>query len=427
MYSNNFDIIIIGAGAAGLMAAKELSLSGKKIAVLEARDRTGGRIDTIAASGFAQPVDRGAEFVHGDLPLTKKLLKEAGAKLVAVSGSIWQHRDGSFQQKEDFIEQYEVLTQKCAQVKQDMPVAEFINTHLQGAEFESMCSSLKNYVEGYYAASLQKASTQAFCKEATGEDEDQYFIKGGYAKLAQHLEETCKKAGAAFFLLQPVWQLHWQKGRIEAITDKQTFTAQKALITVPIGVLQSGGITFFPALPHKTAAARALGFGHVVKIILSFSEAFWKQKTRTGAKDLRHLGFLFSEAQISTWWTQHPQATNTLTGWLAGPKALFYNSHNKEELIQTALQSLSQVFKIGMPELQQALQGAETHNWSADPFTNGAYSFQVVGGAAHMQTILQPEEDTLYFAGEGLHNGPEIGTVEAALFSGQAAARKMRL
>ena len=80
------DILIIGAGVAGLFAARNLSAAGKKVIILEARDRPGGRIQTLYDPSFELPVEMGAEFVHGDLELTIQLLREAGLKHYAISG-----------------------------------------------------------------------------------------------------------------------------------------------------------------------------------------------------------------------------------------------------------------------------------------------------------------------------------------------------
>ncbi|HEX8060924.1 MAG TPA: FAD-dependent oxidoreductase, partial [Cyclobacteriaceae bacterium] len=87
-------IIIIGAGAAGLTAARSLGKTGKQVTVLEARNRVGGRIFTSTDGGFSQPVENGAEFIHGDLPLTQQLAKEAGVKFRDGDGRQWNVESG---------------------------------------------------------------------------------------------------------------------------------------------------------------------------------------------------------------------------------------------------------------------------------------------------------------------------------------------
>src|SRR4051812_48094237 len=94
MKENLFDVIIVGAGAAGLIAAWELVQVGKKVAIIEARDRVGGRAHTIIDADFDLPVELGAEFVHGKLELTQMLLKRSGTSQYDVSGEVWQNEDG---------------------------------------------------------------------------------------------------------------------------------------------------------------------------------------------------------------------------------------------------------------------------------------------------------------------------------------------
>lgn len=423
--NREYDVLVIGAGAAGLIAAWEIAAAGKSVAVIEASQHIGGRILTILDPAFDGPVALGAEFVHGDLPLTKSLLHKAGATLTPISGSIWQHRNGTLNQQEDFIEDYEVLEQKFTELEKDMPVGGFLQQHLQGEEWEDLRFSLHNYVEGYYAADTAKASTRALQEEFGREEETEFLINGSYQTLVHYLEQQCRSKGVQFFVGHLVRQLHWSRNQVTAITTQASIGASRALITVSVGVLQADTIRFAPALPHKLAAARKLGFGQVVKINLQFAKAFWKDQNNTGGKDLHNLLFLFSAEQVPTWWTHQPKSDGQLTGWLAGPKAALVKDKSKEQIVEQALASLSRIFAIEIAGMEQLLTGAQLHNWSADPLFRGAYSYEVVDGATHISTLLQPVENTLYFAGEGLHPGPEIGTVEAALASGKSVAQKL--
>lgn len=112
MNTKPFEVIVIGAGAAGMMAALEIVLTGKTVAVIEAKDRTGGRMYTITNSQFEKPVELGAEFVHGKLPLTLQLFEKAGIGKIKSSGEVWQHKQGELKEQEDFIEDYKVLEKK---------------------------------------------------------------------------------------------------------------------------------------------------------------------------------------------------------------------------------------------------------------------------------------------------------------------------
>jgi monoamine oxidase len=103
------DILVIGAGAAGLMAAMHLARSGKKVIVLEARNRAGGRIHTFAGNGFAQGTELGAEFVHGKLPVTLGLLKEAKIPYHSAVGDMWRYTSGTFEKSNQFLPHYDLL------------------------------------------------------------------------------------------------------------------------------------------------------------------------------------------------------------------------------------------------------------------------------------------------------------------------------
>lgn len=424
MQEKDVDVIIVGAGAAGMLAALEIALTGRTVAVIEAKAGCGGRMNTAyTADGY--PVERGAEFVHGRLSITLGLLKKAGAKTTPVGGSLWQHKDGRLAQQEDMIGDEDDLEKKFKELTEDLPVAEFLSTYLADDKFEELRFTLTNYVEGYYAADLSNASTFALREEVTKGDEKQYRIEGGYQKLVDYLEQQCRQKGVRFFFSETVHGLRWNRNNVDVKTEKNSYRASKAIVTVSVGVLATDGIAFSPALPEKTAAAQRLGFGRVVKIVVEFEDAFWKDKSATDGKELGDLNFLFSEEAIPTWWTQHPKEKAVLVGWLGGPKAAPFERFDKADIQKKALYALSRIFNLDVLHLSQKLVSSHFYNWGADPHFCGAYSYEVVGGEGLQKTILQPAEGTVYFAGEGLHHGPKIGTVEAALQSGQTVARDL--
>jgi monoamine oxidase len=425
MEENYFDVIVIGAGAAGLMAAWELAQTGKRTAIIEAKGRIGGRTYTIHDNNFELPVELGAEFVHGNLELTLMLLKKAGVDKYKVSGDIWQNEDEELNEQGDFVEDYSALNKKFDELREDISVADFIKDFLTGNEFEEARFTLKNYVEGYYAADTHKASTFSLKEELNTSDDEQYRIEGGYIKIIDYLHKQCDKKGVEFFLSQPVKEIKWKKDNIEVVCNEKSFRAKKVLITVPIGVLQSETIRFSPAITETINAAKKLGFGPVIKTLLQFDEVFWKNEKFTQGKDLDKLSFIFSKAIIPTWWTYHPKKVAMLTGWSGGPHAEKLKDFSNEEILLNALLSLSEIFSIDKTVLQQKLKGWHVANWVNDPYSCGGYSYEVVNGSKFKQIIKQPIENTIFFAGEGLIDGPEIGTVEAALSSGRNTAYRM--
>jgi monoamine oxidase len=425
MQKNPFDIIVIGAGAAGLMAAWELAQTGKKTAVIEAKEHVGGRAHTVNDKNFELPVELGAEFVHGDLELTQMLLKKAGVEQYTVNGDIWQDEDDELDEQKDFIEDYSSLNKKFKEVKEDITVAEFIDKHLQGKEFEEARFTLKNYVEGYYAADTNKASTFALREELSSSSEKQYRIEGGYVKMINYLHKQCIEKGVEFFLSNPVKEIKWEQEALEVIAEQNSFTSKKILVTVSIGVLQSETIRFSPAIPETINAVKKLGFGPVIKTMLQFDEAFWKKKEFTQQKDLNKLSFIFSRAVIPTWWTYYPKDAAMLTGWSGGPHAEEIKDLSNEKILQKGLESLSEIFNVSANLLQLKLKAWNVSNWVNDPFSCGGYSYEVVNGKETRDIIKQPIDNTIFFAGEGLFDGPEIGTVEAALYSGRETAHQI--
>jgi monoamine oxidase len=138
-----------------------------------------------------------------------------------------------------------------------------------------------------------------------------------------------------------------------------------------------------------------------------------------------HLGFLFSDAPVPTWWTQLPHPAPVLTGWLAGPDAARHQHFTESQLQDMALDSLASLFDVDKRFLEQQLLKGQVVNWFTDPFSYGAYSYATLNTPDAKKTLNQPLADTLYFAGEALYEGAEMGTVEAALASGTQAAMKI--
>ena len=322
------EIIIIGAGAAGLICARELANAGNNVVILEAQNRMGGRILTLTDNRFYSPVELGAVFIHGDLPLTKQLLKEAEIDYYEVKGDLWRSENGKFVEQDDFIEDADQVIKQLKKLPTDMTVADFLNLYFYEEKYTKLGKTLKNYVEGYDAADSKQASAFALLQELLGEDDHQYRIKGGYIKLVDHLVTECTKSRCTFKAQTVVKEIRWRKHSVEVIDQTgQSFAAKKIVITVPLGVLQSpsksnGHIVFSPAINEVQKAIDSLGYGVVIKTILQFDEPIWKDAPNIPQKNKKQEpGFFFSDAIIPTWWTQFPEKNGMVSGWLAGSKA----------------------------------------------------------------------------------------------------------
>ena len=422
------DILIIGAGASGLAAAYELSQLDKKLVVLEARNRIGGRIHSVADDRFAQIIETGAEFIHGKLPVTLRLLKEAGIKHHAVKGKMWQIEKGAIKKSGEFIVGWKKLMSHLRELKTDMPIKDFLNQHFPGETDKELKDSVIKFVEGYDAADASNASSFALRDEWEGEDDDsEERIDNGYNQLMLFLERKIKEKSNHIFLSSVVKNINWQKGKVVVETNKkEQFVASKVLITIPLGLWQAeekeGHICFAPALPVKKQAAQKMGFGTVIKIVFQFQNQFWEEEVPNKLKDAR---FIFSDAFIPTWWSQHPIKKGMLTGWLAGPKAMELKDAGENEILEKGLQSLSYIFGVDKLFIEKKLVAHSIVNWTVEPFTYGAYSYATLDTNWAKKVLSEPVEETLYVAGEALYDGTETGTVEGALANGIEVARNI--
>ncbi|WP_426671662.1 flavin monoamine oxidase family protein [Mucilaginibacter sp. McL0603] len=430
----NTEVIVIGAGATGLMAAYELTKAGKRVIVLEARNRTGGRIHTLDDTSFFKYAELGAEFVHGDLPVTLKLLKEAGIQMIPASGEMWHYSDGKFSKDYQQIDHWNLLMQKLSKLEQDTSIGDFLQREFSENKYDGLRDWVSRFVAGYDGADPFKASVFALRKEWQSEDDNaQHRVKNGYCKMISYLATESKRKGAQLFLNSVVKRIHWEHGHVEVITtDEVSYKAGKVIIALPLGVLQAaaseeGAISISPSIPQYQEAIQQMGFGAIVKILLEFKKAFWEdeEKAKLAGDSLKEMSFLLSKEEIPTWWTQYPTHSTVLTGWLGGPPAEKKKNATNEELFQQSLQSLSNIFKLSIEELKGNLIAWNISNWTADPFTRGSYAYDTVEAPEARGILSTPINKTIYFAGEYLYDGPAMGTVEAALTSGQNTANDL--
>lgn len=416
-------IIIVGAGAAGLMAAKELSSKNKQIILLEARERLGGRIFTIADNNFSAPVEAGAEFVHGKLPITLSLLKDAGIPYHAVKGKMRTVKNGEWIKEDQMGDDWNDLEEKLKTLQHDMTFANFLNEYFNDEKYNSLRKHAQQYAEGFDLADINKVSTFALRNEWLHEDQVQYRITNGYNDLVKYLEDECIKNGVEIFTNIVVKNIEWKNKQVKITTvDKKKFIAERCIITVPLGILveeeTKAAINFQPKISTYINAAKQIGYGSVIKIMLEFKTAFWE-------KYESNLGFIFSEEIFRVWWTQQPSKQPMLTGWLGGPKAEALKNETEASILQLGLHSLSKIFLMSDDEIEKLLIGFCYHNWTNDEFALGAYSYAMPETKQALQILMQPINDTLYFAGEAIYNGESPGTVEAALDSGKQAAERI--
>ncbi|MBA3648058.1 MAG: FAD-dependent oxidoreductase [Chitinophagales bacterium] len=427
-------VLIIGAGAAGLTAARELCRKGNKVTILEARNRAGGRIETVQNDTFSTPTELGAEFIHGDLPSTMRLLKEANISYYPITGKIFQSKQGKFERQDDFIEDWKMFEKSLKKLKRDITVSDFLEKYLDEEKHKALKNSVQRFVEGYDAADISRASTFALREEWLSDDDNsQYRVKGGYKKIIDFLANESLSAGCTIHFSSVVKTINWEHGKVSIVTSKnEEYTARKVIITVPLGILQQNisspdAIIFNPEVPKKIKAARSIGYGSVIKILLQFRTIFWQEDDfkKPAGKNLKDMGFLFSDATIPTWWTQLPLKSPLLTGWLAGPNSEKYKDSEDKIILDLAIDSLAFIFMANRDKIKDNLEGWQVANWLADPFSKGAYAYATLNTNKARKELVKPVKNTLFFAGEALYEGAEIGTAEAAFTSGLNVAEQV--
>ena len=402
------------------MAAREFVRAGKRVTILEARDRCGGRIYPLPAQEFGYPAEGGPEFVHGAAPVTRALMRKAQLSLLPRGGTRWSARTGKLLPNEPSPPHMGRFYQALSEVKADLPIAEFLQTQFADRRYGEMRRSVTRTVEGYDAADPRRASTLALRDEWLARDDGPHGrIAKGYGALIEYLASECRRRGAVLHLGAAVTAIDQARGRVAVhCCDDATFEADAAVLTVPPPLLSE--IALPAPTRERVAAAADIGFGNVVKILFRFATRWW---TDHGGRDLDDLSFLLSDATVPTWWTQYPDGYPVLTGWLAGPKADRVSSLAEAELIEMGLASLGEIFGLPAGRIRGDLVAARAINWGNDPFARGAYSYATPRTREAQSVLKKPDGDAIFFSGEALYAGPDMGTVEAALASGRETAQ----
>lgn len=409
-------VLIIGGGIAGLSAARELARHQLAVTVVEAQNRLGGRIRTIP-SGLA-PVELGAEFVHGESPSLFGALAEAKltAEPVSDQQQIFEH--GKLEAVDIWDKAAEVFDRISPEGK-DQSFERFLRRQ---KDLDARTKrSLRYFVEGFNAAHADRISSQALRRAEKAAEKmsgaRQYRPAQGYGPLVEFLAGEIEKLGGTVVTGSPVRHLEWRSGHVQAALERDgqpdLLTANAAVVTVPLGVWQGGGLSFAPPLPEKFEFARGLEFGNVVKVIFVFQTRFWND-----------FGFVHALGQaIPTWWN-HPRAA-LLTGWAGGTQADLLLRRSPGELEDAGLRILGRIFSSRAAQLRSQLTAMHYCNWAGEPHIRGAYSSIPVNSLDLPPKLGAPVAETLFFAGEATVTDAQMGTVFGALDSGLRAAREI--
>lgn len=422
------DVLVIGAGAAGLSAAASLAEAGVKVVILEARPRIGGRILTLRDDRLALPIELGAEFVHGLPGATWKRLEQAGLTPIDIPEERFTLRRGRVDNT-DALESLKPVMRRLSSLRADTSFADFLRSHAKGDRFRESRPAATEFVEGFDAADIHDISAKSLAKEQEGlgnvEDEPQFRLVEGYGALLEHLLARAERRGARLLLGTRVHTIQWSRGvaRVFARRGEReaALVAPRVIITLPLGVLQrrpsEGGLLLDPDLPRMRAAIQRLGPGEIVKLILVFREPFW-EKLRGNTR----VGFVHTPGRaIPVWWTSFPIRQPVLTGWAGGRAAKALSGLSPSQRVSLALRELETACAHRRGSLRDRLVSSAAHDWARDPFSRGAYSYERVNAGDARETLARPNDDTLYFAGEAADTSGQASTVAGAFASADRA------
>jgi monoamine oxidase len=428
------DVLIIGAGLAGMTAARDLAHGGHRVTLLEARNRSGGRVWTHRASGFPHSIELGAEWISKD-GLVPDLLRGAGVELLEADGEFVVNMPDGVEHADDVEEiagsAMERLREGMASHEGDLTLTEALDRWCDDPALAADRTMLTSYAQGFHAADPDRCSTRWFLEVEVNQSAGASELRSaeGSDRIVSLLQASMPVSCVTHHDTV-VRTIRWRRGRVDVDADQDgravTFTAPRAIVTLPLGVLQaseveSGGVNFAPPLDDKREALSLLAMGSALRITLVFRERFWQ--------DLPELeDFLFVqslEQPLPTWWRLDPPEIPALVGWAAGPQLAYVGSLSGDALRDVAIRSLANAFGVESGIVRGALLSWHTHDWARDPFSRGTYSYVLAGGTEAHAALAAPLEDTLFFAGEATVGEGYNGTMEGAMRSGTRVAKEV--
>lgn len=425
-----FDTIVVGAGVAGLSAARLLARTGRRVVVLEARDRVGGRVHTDRSGGEA--TDRGASWIHG---VTGSPVAEAAE---AFGMRTAEFTVGGYQVDSRPIAYYGPDGERLSDAEarsfaadvhavdaalldtiagsapdasyRDVTEAALAATGWDPDRVQRVREYLEHRSEEQYGAWIEDLAAHGLDDDSI--DGDEVVFPDGYDRLPARLAE-----GLDIRLDTVVTRIEWDSHGVTATTAGGALRAATAIVTVPVGVLHSDGFVIEPPLPDPVAGALGrLRMNAFEKIFLRFDEKFWDD----GVYVVRQQG------PESRWWHSWYDltalhGTPTLLTFAAGPAAIETRGWDERRLVDDVMAQLRRLYGDAVPDPIRV----DVTAWQDDPFARGSYAYMTVGSTTDdHDDLATPIGGVLHLAGEATWTD-DPATVPAAMLSGHRAAERV--
>ena len=415
-------VVVVGGGIAGVTAARDLHDAGYDVVVLEAKDHLGGRMWTDRSSGWA--LDLGASWIHGvnGNPITA-LADQLDLERVPTDydNSAEYDFDGTPEPLTDTqVDRWEstftAYARRYLRSNPDATVQAIIDDARRSGDLDFLSDRQLDFLvntelehDSAADAALMAVRTLDEGKEFRGND---VIFPEGYDAII-----TAMADGLTVELNTVVLAIEYGKFGVRVITSRGTFEGDRAVVTLPLGVLKSGDVSFTPALPkQKRKAIDALAMGVLNKVWLVFPRVFWDA-------DVHLLGYLSqTKGHFSEWFSiSRHTGDPVLVAFNAGTYGTQVEALTDAQIVSAAMQVLRSIYGAGIPEPE----ATRITRWNSDPYAYGSYSYLPPGARpVHRRRLARAVKGRLFFAGEA--TSEYSATVHGAHLSGLRAAKEVK-
>jgi monoamine oxidase len=433
------EVVVIGAGVAGLACAQALCEAGLRVTILEARNRVGGRIRTLHPTRPNAPVELGAEFIHGLPPEVWQIVERAGLETHELTGNRWRLEQGRLAPMSGSWHRIDSIFHRIDESAPDQSFQDFLERACGDLPQHTRMEAVA-YVEGFHACNASRISAHALARWHRNDREIQghrgFRFPSGYDGLVGALLATSKPDLLTVQLNTVVTEIAWNSSTVAVAAQspeqpqRASIRADAAVITLPLGVLQAplgagGAVRFLPELTEKADALKQLEMGTAIRLVLCFHHCFWTDPNLVQSP-MPDMSFLSSPEELfPTWWSSVSAGTAMLTGWSGGSRTEQLSGRGNAAITECGLEVLHNIFGVPLETLRDLVQGSFVHDWQSDPYCRGAYSYALADSKEAARRLAAPVGNTLFFAGEATDSRGHNGTVHGAIFSGQRAAAEL--